>query len=332
MVDSPIEVLCIGGTGQNGATLLSRMLGRLPGFVAVGELGYIWDRGLTENMACGCGTSFRQCSFWTRVGEEAFGGWDAFDARAALDLRKQVTLRGLPMSHPSSLPLIAAARIWPAYQEKVRRYAWLMKRLYHGIRMTSGASVIVDSMKQPYHVYVARRVPEIDLRVVHLVRDSRGVAYSQTKWVERQSALAGPYRVRRSPVKTGVRYLWINLAYHMLGRSGVPMIRVEYETFVLSPREEIMRIAGFAGARPNEDDLGFIHGDDLELPTDHLVAGNRMRLQAGRLILRVDDEWRTRLSDRHRRTVSLLTWPLLSRYGYVPGEIASPETGDLLGG
>lgn len=317
MVNETIDVLCIGGTGQNGATLLSRALGQLPGFVAVGELGYIWDRGLLENMACGCGSPFHGCAFWTQVGAEAFGGWDTFDARAALDLRNQVTLLGRPMSHPSSLPLIAARRAWPAYQKKVERYAWLLERLYRGIQAASGASVIVDSMKQPYHVYVVRRALGINLRVAHLVRDSRGVAYSQMKWVERQSELAGPYRVRRPPAKTGARYMWINLAYHLLDRMGVPTIRVRYETFVRSARDEIARIGEFAGARLDEGDLGFIHGSELDLPADHLVAGNRTRQLSGQVTLRVDEEWRTRMSDGQRRTVSLLTSPLLIRYGYV---------------
>jgi len=38
---TPIEVLCLAGTSENGATPLTRMLGRLPGFVAVGEIGYL---------------------------------------------------------------------------------------------------------------------------------------------------------------------------------------------------------------------------------------------------------------------------------------------------
>ena len=74
-----ISVLCIGGTGQNGATLLSRMLGQIPGFVAVGELGRLWDWGLIGNRPCGCGAPFSDCPFWSRVGDAAFDGWDAID-------------------------------------------------------------------------------------------------------------------------------------------------------------------------------------------------------------------------------------------------------------
>jgi len=34
----PVKVLAIAGTGKNGATLLSRLLGEIPGFVPVGEV------------------------------------------------------------------------------------------------------------------------------------------------------------------------------------------------------------------------------------------------------------------------------------------------------
>ena len=54
----PVRLLCIGATGQSGSTLLTRMLGRLPGVAAVGEVGRIWDKGILDNTACGSATRF----------------------------------------------------------------------------------------------------------------------------------------------------------------------------------------------------------------------------------------------------------------------------------
>lgn len=317
-----IRLLCIGGTGQNGATLLSRMLGRLPGFVAVGELGYLWDKGLMENVECGCGLAFRDCPFWTRVGEEAFGGWNAVDPREAVRLRGSVKLRGRPQ--PLALPLILLPAISPSYRADLLRYSELMQRLYRGIRSVAGDRVIVDSMKRPSHVYMMRGLPDVDLTVVHQVRDSRGVAYSNLKWVRRQGAAKGPYRVRRPPAKTGARWMWINLAFHGLSRLGVPSAVVHYEELVRDPRRLLRRIGELAGVAVEDDDLGFIGDEEADasahlsadLSADHLVAGNRMRLRAGRVRLRTDEEWRTGLTPRQRRVVSLMTWPLLRGYGY----------------
>ena len=38
------RVVFIGGLGRSGSTILDLMLGQLPGFVAVGELAYVWGR------------------------------------------------------------------------------------------------------------------------------------------------------------------------------------------------------------------------------------------------------------------------------------------------
>jgi hypothetical protein len=48
----------------------------------------------------------------------------------------------------------------------------------------------------------------------------------------------------------------------------------------------------------------------------HTVAGNPVRMQSGPVTLRVDDAWRGAMSARDRRLVTLLTFPLLARYGY----------------
>ena len=67
MTDKPVHVIYITGAGRSGSTLLSNILGQLPGAVSVGELYYLWARGLEDNILCGCGTPVRDCHFWTRV-------------------------------------------------------------------------------------------------------------------------------------------------------------------------------------------------------------------------------------------------------------------------
>jgi len=49
---------------------------------------------------------------------------------------------------------------------------------------------------------------------------------------------------------------------------------------------------------------------------NHTVAGNPMRFRVGTIRLTVDDAWRSELPAARRRLVSLLTRPLLVRYGY----------------
>lgn len=323
------QLLAIAGTGQNGATLLCRMLGELPGFVGVGEIGRLWDTGLIENRDCSCGVPFLACPFWTRVGDMGFGGWDNVDGYEVARLREAVRLRRrlrtlpkapIPEIHGRSarhlLPLRSAARAPSEHRSNVHRYAGLMGTLYGAIAEVADARVVVDSMKFPYHIHMLPKVPGVDLRFVHLVRDSRGVAHSQTKRVQKQGA-AGRYRRQRHPVKTALRWDLVNLSIHSLTRTGIPSALVRYEDVVSAPAEQLQRIARFAGVPVAADDVGFIRGTEVDLPSGHLVAGNRMRMEMGPIRLRASDGWRTELPPRQRRLVSALTWPLIRRYAYV---------------
>jgi hypothetical protein len=305
-------VLGIAGTGKCGATLLSRLLGRLPGFVAVGEIGRLWDKGLTEDRECSCGEPFRTCPFWAEVGQRAFGGWDRVDTDRALRLRGSITAR------PGVLFILSQA-LWPRRRVRLRAYAALMGELYRAIAEVSGAEVIVDSMKTAPHVYMLRQVPSVDLKVLHLTRDSRGVAYSNTKWVKLPSAMAtgGTFRSRQSVWRTSRRWLLTNLKFHLLAWLGAPTLFMKYEALAASPREELHRVAAFLSAPVEKGDLGFVHDGFADLPADHLALGNAMRFGAGMVPIRVDDEWRKRLPPRQRRAVLSLTWPLLLRYGYL---------------
>ena len=57
-----VPVAFVGGHGRSGSTLLSRVLGAVPGFVTVGELCYLWDQGVVMDRMCGCGKPFSGAS------------------------------------------------------------------------------------------------------------------------------------------------------------------------------------------------------------------------------------------------------------------------------
>lgn len=329
--DDVVDVVCIAGTGQNGATLLSRMLGGLPGINAVGELGRLWDTGLIEDRPCSCGESFRDCPYWSRVGQVGYRGWDRVDgytiARTREAIRLKRRIRPLPrapvpqlrkIGGTQLLPFLLLGRCWPEYRKNLRFYTDDLGRLYHAISETSGGGLVVDSMKVPYHVFLIRHVPHVRLRVVHVVRDVRGVALSSLRTVPKQGA-EGRYRGTRHPVKTGIRWSWVNLSSHLLRRLGVPTLRLRYEDIVRDPQGALAKIAAFADIDVSSKDFTFIDGAEVDLPRGHLVAGNRVRMHSGPLHLRVDEEWRTELSPKQQRMSTVFAWPLMRRYGYLVG-------------
>jgi hypothetical protein len=312
----PVRVLCLGATGQSGSTLLSRMVGRLPGFVAVGEVGRVWDKGIIENVGCGCGVPFRSCEFWTQVGKDAFGGWDEIDAEEATRLRGATTLQFSRAPHAMALPFILHPGLWPSFARDLRAYGALLAQVFRAMDKATGGAILVDSMKLPGHVYLASTMPGLDLTVAHLTRDPRGYAYSNTKWIERQGAVEGAFRARRSPSKSAVKWVWCNLAFEALARGGTPTVRVRYEDMVARPEWTMRRVAAAMDVTVGDDALAFIHDGEADLVAQHLVAGSRGRVLHGATKLRRDDDWRTFLPDGDRRTVAAVTWPVRRRHDY----------------
>ena len=313
------SLLAIAGTGQNGATLLCRMLGEVPGFVAVGEIGRIWEKGLGENVECSCGEVFFDCPFWKAVGERSFGGWHRLDPAECHRLAASITLGRSRFPHPFALPLILVPWIAPRLRRDLEAYAELLDKLYEGVRAVTGADVIVDSMKIPGHIYLLARQRRFSPKFVQLIRDPRGVAYSNTKKVPRQGSRADkPMRTTRTPRKTASKWLWFNLAFELLRALRYPFARVRYEEFVDDPEAALRTCARQIGRELAPKDLEFLHGRTATLTPGHLVAGNRMRLLRGDVELRLDEAWRRELPSSDQRTVERVTSPLLRRYGYRP--------------
>ena len=313
-VDVP-RVVYLGGLGRSGSTLAVRLLGQLPGAFAAGEIAQMWRRGIVEAERCGCGEPFPSCPFWRKVGEAAFGGWDNVDVAHLNRLRRSVDrTRFIPQ-------LAAPALARPAFRRALAEYLTYYLGAYAAIGQVSGCQVVIDSSKHASLAFCLHRSPQLDLRVVHLVRDSRAVAYSWTKKVSRPEADPGKYMMTYSPAAAAVLWNTQNAAMHLLARCGVPTLQVRYEDLAAAPSATLRKIATFAGLPADPPDLGFLGGDGTsrwaELSPAHTASGNPNRFVTGRTEIRTDDSWRTALPSPNRALVSALTLPGLAHYHYL---------------
>jgi hypothetical protein len=306
-----VRVLFLGGLGRSGTTLLERLLGQLPGITPLGEVVHLWQRDLRDDERCGCGDRFSACGFWQKVGVEAFGGWDAVDPQRVLDLADKV-------ERTRFIPRLAFGRRPAGVEEYAAHYA----KIYNGAATVTGASVVVDSSKHSALAYCLRHA-EIDLRVVHVVRDSRGVAYSWTKKVTRPETEKNEQMTQYSPSKSALLWNAHNASFGLLGRLGVPLLRVRYEELLADPKATLrtmIRFAGLPDAEQDGQELSFLRATDegyvADLGPAHSAAGNPMRFTIGTVPLRRDEAWRRSLPKGQRRLVGALTAPLLSAYGY----------------
>ncbi len=297
------QVLFIGGSGRSGSTLLDRIIGQLPGYVSAGEIRDVWRAGVRENRLCGCGRPFSDCDFWTRVGETAFGGWSNVDVDAADRWMGSYGYR-------DALTGADAA----AHEQR----SALVRSLYRAVSDAADGATVVDSSKSPpYGAMLATTLPG-SVRAIHLVRDSRGVAFSWGKHVKRPDTPGRDVEMHRlGPVPVATRWVVHNLIMEGLGRR-VPSARARYETLMVEPRREIDRVMERIGAPVGPDGLDFIAGSQAQLRPNHTVMGNPMRMAVGPVDLRLDDAWTSKMATRDRLTVTAITWPMLLRYGYRP--------------
>ncbi|MEV0268554.1 sulfotransferase [Hamadaea sp. NPDC050747] len=308
------RVVFLGGLGRSGTTLIERVLGEVPGICAVGELVHLWQRDLRDDEKCACGSHFSACDFWERVGVAAFGGWHRVDVHRVLALRDLV-------ERTRHIPRLAT-RVPAGYADLVREYADYYVRIYEAAAAVSGAEVIVDSSKHSALAHVLRHAtqaePPLDLRVLHVVRDARGVAYSWTKTVLRPEAAADEM-TRYSPARSALLWTAHNAAFSLLRRRGVRVRTLRYEEFLADPQATLRRLVTFAGLDPSAVDLGWLERDQVTLGVSHSAAGNPMRFTTGVVPLRQDDAWRTHLAPRQRAVVNAVCAPMLKAYGYELG-------------
>jgi len=309
----------VGGSARSGSTLLERLLAGLPGYSPVGELVFIWERGLKRNDRCGCGERFRDCAFWTQVGEAAFGGWGQVDVNEAAWLRSTI-------DRHRNLDRIAGVRRRGKLDAALTAYAALTDRLYQAVREVSGASVIIDSSKHASYALLLRDLPSFEMRLVHLVRRSHGVAHSWSRKVPKPGVGDGGGFMSVHPPVWSVG-LWIadNLLYDAVSRQVPRATRVRYEDMIADPRAELLRIVDELGLPAADRGLSFLDGGSAELPVTHAFSGNPMRSQAGPVVLRADEDWHASMSLPRRALISAATWPMLMHYGYPIAARTSPR-------
>jgi Sulfotransferase family len=309
-------VLYIMGCGRSGSTLLERVLGAIPGFVNAGELVGLFRRVVGQDQRCGCGLPFSECPFWTAVGNKVFGGWDLEQVAEATELENSV-------ARQRRLPQLVAPSISSRRQRAaLAEYGELHRRLYEAILAEAGGHVLVDASKWPAPALALRHAGGVDLRVLHLVRDVRGVAYSWSK-----TAVARPHSTKdgqkvlssHAATRTAANWLLVETEAAWLRSVQSRMVTIRYEDFVAAPRDTLTSALFQLGLAVEPGDLNHVQGRTVSLGTSHGVGGNPSRFRTGDVPLRVDDAWRSDLDRRNRFLTTAIGLPHLLRHRYPVG-------------
>lgn len=294
----PPAVVYIAGSGRSGSTLLERALGEIPGFVNVGELIDLFRREASRAGRCGCGLRFADCPFWAKVGERAFGDWTGAHIADMHPLQRRVAQqRYLPR-------LVVMSLAGRGLRADVARYGAVYAGLYQAIATEAGARCVVDASKWPVQALALFR-GGADIRVIHLVRDVRGVAHSLTKRDRRPSA-------------TAVKWVLHQAQASVLRRCGLPFTRVRYQDFARQPRLTVETALAELGLPCRPADLAHLGDGRVTLTPSHGIHGNPGRSRHGEIAVRPDETWREQMPRGTRILVTAIGLPVLLRYRMSP--------------
>jgi Sulfotransferase family len=307
----PPRVVSIIGSGRSGSTILDILLGSHPNIEGVGALSKLPRSGWIpdDDRRCSCGSPIHSCPYWVGVYER----W--IDTVGAGGLKRYIDLQARYEHSSKGWPRLLLEERSPS--STFLEYGHMTAALYASIRDVSGKRVILDSSKKPIRTYALLASGAVDVRVLHLVRDGRGVVWSRLKSLPRDVEAGVPAaRPPTAPWRTTLHWSQANIESEWVtrraGRSNAA--RIAYESLVNTPGELLERISPVI----DEDVSELMHRLERgqEMHAGHRVGGNRVRF-SGSLHLRPDLEWMTELPSSDRTTFWRMAGWLARRYGYV---------------
>lgn len=319
MTSNTIRILYISGAGRSGSTLLELILGQSEHFIAAGELIHLIDRGFLQNQLCSCGEPFQNCVFWGNVIEN-------LESKIGKINPNEIHQATKKLKYIKFAPL-GLMKYLVKKNPELNEYRNYIYYLYQSIRTVSGGKFIIDSSKNPEYLKTLQLVPQFELYVIHLVRDSRAVAYSWTKKkVRPEFGNKVAYFKTYRPFDTAIRWtLRKNLATEVNNLRNENYLLLRYEDLAEKPKDTINKVFQFTeqgnDIRQNFPSQSKFNNNKIQ----HSVSGNPIRFSSGEITVKLDDKWKTQLSSFNKFGVTVLSLPYLLKYKYL-GKIADKMT------
>lgn len=298
-----VNVLYIGGAGRSGSTMLDQLLPSHGPFHSLGELKYIYSAGVRRGQVCGCGENLTECKFWSSI----FG---RMVERYGFELDAHIISFKYVFDRKRLLQVF-----FPAFRTRRFRIelAGLMEdiqRLYREIQSElGGEAVLVDSSKDPAYLSVLSEIGGFEIKVLHAIRDPRGVCYSRMNPKIKTSLTGVEYMNRQGVVESVAKWLAANLlTSYVARRQKIRKTLLSYEA--VCSDHTILPVALL--------ELGMPCGPrgDLQNNVNHTCIGNPGRAIRGSSVrvMDADERWRTGLSYHQKLLIKSVLFPFFVIY------------------
>jgi len=315
----PLRYVYLCSPPHSGSTLIACLLAVHPEVSTVGEFGSTFR----THEPCSCGVPYDDCSFWKdwitravergvefklgdpRINLEPNNDVDFYEPNRINRLSNRLThllddvyFHEFPGRGVNRLR-DAAFRLLPARNRRTAAAVETSRRMAELLCEMEGTSVFLDTTKNPFQPRFLARSPHLDLKVIDLVRDGRGV----------MNSLMTHYSL--SPEKAISCWLWATrntarITRHYLRPEQVFRLRIE--DLWAEPQATVQALCRFIGLDETVP-LNF-----ADRTGQHLI-GNKMRLTFNGEI-RVDEKWKRMLSSEHLQLFDRLAGERNRAFGY----------------
>jgi len=313
---------------HSGSTLLSMLLASHPQIATVGELKLSASAmGKISRYRCSCGEFIRECRFWQKVKEGMAARGFAFDIadvgtdHRAVDSQYARWLLG-PLHRGIFLESLrdGALGICPTWRRQLPQIQERNAALASTVAEITGAQIVVDSSKTALRLKYLLRNPEVNVKIIRLYRDGRGVAltymdpgrFADAKDPVLRGGGSGGRREDKRLSMARAAYEWRRSneeAEHILRRMDKSQwIEVRYEDLCKDMDNTLRRLFDFLGLGPDKRVRDF-------RSVEHHIVGNGMRLDTTSEI-RLDERWREKLNEQDLGIFEKTAGKTNRRYGY----------------
>ena len=293
----------LASSPYSGSTLLSFLLASHPRVATISDVSGTRRTGQMDTFRCSCGELMRSCPFWSQLRDHAavngIPDLDLADFRLGFDAARHTWLRGIQarsLRWPWLEHLRDRALAPLGVADDMRAVAARNWALANAVMDMTDTDVFVDASKERLRTRYLDRYLPAPPRVIHLVRDVRGVVESTMRRAKRSDP---PPAIAREWARTN-ESIGQQLRELPLDRK----LRIRYEDLCSDVDGTLRQAFAFMGVDP----------DAALQPIGHEqhMLGNQMRLTAAADV-RLDERWREALPDDLARSILRSAEPIFGR-------------------
>lgn len=253
-----IKVVYVAGSSYSGSTLLGIVLGANSKIFNLGEVSQ-YEKVKSQNNKgessrrrniCTCGKRYKECKFWGKVYSKYNKDIDFNPAPGFSFLNLKLMLKIL---NPFS-----------SLQDKSKQseeYERLFQVLHNNaIKEKGSTEYLLDSSKSIYNLFLLLSAENIELKVIHLIRDGNSVVNS--------------FKKHKTNIFYGIfSWIFVNVMCRLfIKRSNADNIKLDYERFCNNLPKELDKINKFLGTNLDSNN----YKDKVRNENYHLISGNPM--------------------------------------------------------